>query len=118
MSGTRKLAAILVADVIGYGRLAGMDEDRPHSDSALQIAASAANLSFTEAPVWGISVKTFSVRFRICTEVLVWWKPAVPSIWPDSRFPTSERQSPSLNTRLPVESSEFLISVYQIPEHF
>ena len=104
MGETRKLAAILVADVVGYSRLAGTDEDRPHSDSVLQIAASAANLSFTEAPVWGISVKTFSVRFRICTEVLVWWKP-VPSIWPDGRFPTSERQSSSLNTRLPVRSS-------------
>jgi adenylate cyclase len=28
MSETRKLAAILVADVIGYSRLAGADEDR------------------------------------------------------------------------------------------
>ena len=28
MSETRKLAAILVADVVGYGRLAGTDEDR------------------------------------------------------------------------------------------
>ena len=28
MSETRKLAAILVADVVGYSRLAGMDEDR------------------------------------------------------------------------------------------
>ena len=28
MSETRKLAAILVADVVGYGRLAGADEDR------------------------------------------------------------------------------------------
>src|SRR6195256_3323026 len=28
MSGTRKIAAILVADVVGYGRLAGADEDR------------------------------------------------------------------------------------------
>jgi hypothetical protein len=37
----------------------------------MQIAASAANLGFTEAPVWGISVKTFSVRFRICTERLM-----------------------------------------------
>ena len=27
MSETRKLAAILVADVVGYGRLAGADED-------------------------------------------------------------------------------------------
>jgi hypothetical protein len=105
MGETRKIAASLVADMVGYSRLAGTDEDRPHCDSVLQIAASAANLSFTKAPVWGISVKTFSVRFRICTEVLVWWKPAVPSIWPDGRFPTSERQSSSLNTRLPVRSS-------------
>src|ERR1700752_3086579 len=29
MSETRKLAAILVADVVGYSRLAGADEDRP-----------------------------------------------------------------------------------------
>jgi adenylate cyclase len=28
MSGTRKLAAILAADVVGYSRLAGHDEDR------------------------------------------------------------------------------------------
>ena len=28
MSETRKLAAILVADVVGYSRLAGSDEDR------------------------------------------------------------------------------------------
>jgi TolB-like protein/class 3 adenylate cyclase len=28
MSGTRKIAAILVADVVGYSRLAGTDEDR------------------------------------------------------------------------------------------
>jgi adenylate cyclase len=28
MSETRKLAAILVADVAGYSRLAGADEDR------------------------------------------------------------------------------------------
>ena len=28
MKETRKLAAILVADVVGYSRLAGADEDR------------------------------------------------------------------------------------------
>jgi adenylate cyclase len=28
MGETRKLAAILVADVVGYSRLAGVDEDR------------------------------------------------------------------------------------------
>jgi len=28
MSETRKLAAIMVADVVGYSRLAGTDEDR------------------------------------------------------------------------------------------
>ncbi len=28
MSETRKIAAILVADVVGYSRLAGADEDR------------------------------------------------------------------------------------------
>src|ERR1017187_5831754 len=28
MSGTRKIAAILAADVVGYSRLAGVDEDR------------------------------------------------------------------------------------------
>jgi adenylate cyclase len=28
MSETRKLAAILVADVVGYSRLAGAEEDR------------------------------------------------------------------------------------------
>ena len=31
MSETRKLAAILVADVVGYSRLAGADEDRTAS---------------------------------------------------------------------------------------
>ena len=29
MSETRKIAAILVADVVGYSRLAGADEDAP-----------------------------------------------------------------------------------------
>ena len=29
MAETRKIAAILVADVVGYSRLAGADEDRP-----------------------------------------------------------------------------------------
>jgi adenylate cyclase len=33
MSETRKLAAILVADVAGYSRLAGADEDRTLSGS-------------------------------------------------------------------------------------
>ena len=28
MGGTRKIAAILVADIVGYSRLAGVDEDR------------------------------------------------------------------------------------------
>ncbi len=28
MAGTRKVAAILVADIVGYSRLAGVDEDR------------------------------------------------------------------------------------------
>jgi len=28
MAGTRKIAAILVADVVGYSRLAGTDESR------------------------------------------------------------------------------------------
>src|SRR5208282_3968365 len=28
MTGTRKIAAILVADIVGYSRLAGRDEDR------------------------------------------------------------------------------------------
>jgi adenylate cyclase len=28
MTETRKLAAILVADIVGYSRLAGADEDR------------------------------------------------------------------------------------------
>jgi hypothetical protein len=31
MSETRKLAAILVADIVGYSRLAGVDEDRTFS---------------------------------------------------------------------------------------
>jgi hypothetical protein len=43
-----------------FGSLSGADILRSrcgtHSDhSVLQIAASAANLSFTEAPIWGIS---------------------------------------------------------------
>jgi adenylate cyclase len=28
MAGTRKIAAILVSDIVGYSRLAGTDEDR------------------------------------------------------------------------------------------
>jgi adenylate cyclase len=35
MTGTRKLAAILAADVVGYSRLAGMDEDRTLRGSGL-----------------------------------------------------------------------------------
>ena len=31
MSGTRKLAAILAADVVGFSRLAGADEERTHA---------------------------------------------------------------------------------------
>jgi adenylate cyclase len=34
MGETRKLAAILVADVVGYSRLAGADEDRTSRGSA------------------------------------------------------------------------------------
>ena len=34
MSETRKIAAILVADVVGYSRLAGADEDRTLADFA------------------------------------------------------------------------------------
>jgi len=33
MSKTRKIAAILVADIVGYSRLAGADEDRTLSGS-------------------------------------------------------------------------------------
>ena len=31
MAGTRKIAAILVADIVGYSRLAGADEERTQS---------------------------------------------------------------------------------------
>ena len=34
MSETRKIVAILVSDVVGYSRLAGMDEDRTWRDCA------------------------------------------------------------------------------------
>ena len=34
MSETRKIAAILVSDVVGYSRLAGADEDRTWRDCA------------------------------------------------------------------------------------
>ena len=34
MSETRKIAAILVADVVGYSRLAGADVDRTRRDYA------------------------------------------------------------------------------------
>jgi hypothetical protein len=33
MSETRKIAAILAADIVGYGRLAGADEDAFSRDS-------------------------------------------------------------------------------------
>ena len=33
MSETRKIAAILCSDVVGYSRLAGADEDRIRRDS-------------------------------------------------------------------------------------
>ena len=35
---TRKLAAILVADIVGYSRLAGADEDRSSLGSAPYVA--------------------------------------------------------------------------------
>ena len=44
MGGTRKLAAILVADIVGYSRLAGTDEDRtlsspePAADWEIRVA--------------------------------------------------------------------------------
>jgi adenylate cyclase len=34
MGETRKIAAILVADIVGYSRLAGTDEDRTLSRAA------------------------------------------------------------------------------------
>jgi class 3 adenylate cyclase len=40
MSETRKLAAILVADVVGYSRLAGADEDRILARLTRNISAS------------------------------------------------------------------------------
>ena len=39
MSETRKIAAILVADVVGYSRLAGADEDRTLVAAAGRCAA-------------------------------------------------------------------------------
>ena len=38
---TRKLAAILVADIVGYSRLAGADEDRVHHREDREIGAQA-----------------------------------------------------------------------------
>jgi hypothetical protein len=51
MSETRKLVAILVADVVGYSRLAGADEDRTlaHLPTAQQLASSSRAKRF---PLW------------------------------------------------------------------
>lgn len=38
MAGTRKLAAMLAADVVGYSRLAGCDEDRIRRGCARSVA--------------------------------------------------------------------------------
>ena len=38
MGGTRKLAAILVANIVGYSRLAGTDEDRTRRGWGLRSA--------------------------------------------------------------------------------
>ena len=40
MGETRKLAAILVADVVGYSRLAGADEDRTRRACGASVAIS------------------------------------------------------------------------------
>ena len=40
MTETRKLAAILAADVVGYSRLAGADEDRTLAGCARCVAIS------------------------------------------------------------------------------
>jgi class 3 adenylate cyclase len=39
MSETRKIAAILVSDVVGYSRLAGADEDRTLGRDCARYAA-------------------------------------------------------------------------------
>jgi class 3 adenylate cyclase len=39
MSETRKLAAILVADVVGYSRLAGADEERTLARALSRLAS-------------------------------------------------------------------------------
>ena len=46
MSETRKLVAILVADVVGYSRLAGADEDR----TLARLRAFAATCSILQSP--------------------------------------------------------------------
>ena len=51
MSETRKLAAILVADVVGYSRLAGADEDR------------------TLSRLRGLRTGAFDVALSICSGV-------------------------------------------------
>src|SRR5271166_1833470 len=50
MGGTRKIAAILVADIVGYSRLAGTDEDRTLSRAAG--AAQRSDRSRHRRPSW------------------------------------------------------------------
>ena len=53
MTETRKLAAILVADVVGYSRLAGADEDR----TLARLRASEATSSTPPSPLINRIVK-------------------------------------------------------------
>jgi hypothetical protein len=49
MSETRKLAAILIADIVGYSRLAGVDEERTLARlRALRSALGKARVAFIE----------------------------------------------------------------------
>jgi class 3 adenylate cyclase len=50
MSETRKIAAILVADVVGYSRLAGADEERTLARLAVAAGRCAATLSIRQSP--------------------------------------------------------------------
>ena len=67
MSETRKLAAILCSDVVGYSRLAGADEDRTWRGSGLCAAISSTRLSpcttdaSSSAPATGLIVEFRSV---------------------------------------------------------
>ena len=75
MTETRKLAAILAADVVGYSKLAGSDEDRTCRDSGgcgaiwLILPLPRITAVWSSAPATAASIATVSLH---CGEPMRW----------------------------------------------